>query len=177
MIIKKVCDRKILIRINASNFGSRNILHFHSFIFTVLLFHPAFFLHSIDIHPLPFSHLRASMNVSWSECTALYRENTFSIGSSWTSNARELFRSFSTIFKHDTTKYLFPSRRNGGSTFPDASRHSPNFSPPPLPLSLSLSHPNFSFRHFFLLRPAFAPLPCFSFLPFMRRPCAHLRAL
>lgn len=97
------------------------------------------------------------MNVSWSECTALYRENAFSIGSSWTSNARELFRSFSTIFEHDTTKYLFPSRRNGSSTFPDARRHSPNFSL--FSLFLSLSLPSFSFRHFFLLPSRLRPFP------------------
>lgn len=58
------------------------------------------------------------------------------------------FDPFSTIFEHDTTKYLFPSRRNGSSTFPDARCHSPNFSP----FSLSLTH-----SPQLLLPPLFSP--------------------
>lgn len=112
------------------------MLHFQALFSRLSSFTPRYFSPLHRYLP-PLSHLRASMNVSWSECTALYRENAFSIGSSWTSNARELFRSFSTIFEHDTTKYLFPSRRNGSSTFPDARRHSPNFSLFSLFLSLS----------------------------------------
>lgn len=60
----------------------------------------------------------------------LYRENAFSIGSSWTSNDASsiLF----TISERDTpafrvSTYLFPSRRSGRRTFPNARRHSPNF--------------------------------------------------
>lgn len=44
-------------------------------------------------------------------------------------------------------------------------------------LSLFPASPSATFSFFHPAFALFPPPPCFSFLPFMRRPCAHLRAL